>query len=262
MAILGLVSTESVSSQRWTNIRRKVFYQYPNGSAPLIGILSMMKEEATNDPEFSWWEKRLLEQVTTTVAMNAGGAFGKTSTGYNTDLNGTSDTIALSTTAPVTYGLALTDQTLFRPGHIIKLIGVPAYSSGTKSDIVGRVTSTSATGNGNSGPMLTFTVISVGAAGATSMIPTNSATNVGLTVQVIGSAFPQGVTDLSKEVYYLPTNIGNYTQIFRTPFSFTVNVLVTPLKFDDSGVYKDKAKSHIIYHMIGEELALIFGTKS
>ena len=44
MAILGLISTESVSAQRWTHIRRRVFYQYPNGSAPLIGILSMMKE--------------------------------------------------------------------------------------------------------------------------------------------------------------------------------------------------------------------------
>src|ERR1017187_358397 len=121
MAILGLVSTESVSAQRWTNIRRRVFYQYPNGSAPLIGLLSMMKEESTNDPDFSWWEKRLQEQITTAVTMNSGGPFGKTSTGYNTDLNGTSDSLAISTTSPVTYAIAVTDTTLFRPGHIIKI---------------------------------------------------------------------------------------------------------------------------------------------
>jgi len=266
MAILGLVSTESVSAQRWTNIRRKVFYQYPNGSAPLIGILSMMKEESTNDPEFSWWEKRLLEQITTSAAMNSGGSFGKTSTGYNTDFNGTSDTIAVSSTAPVTYGLSLVDQTLFRPGHVIKMANVPSYSTGYLIDITARVTSTNPTGNGNSGPMLTFTVINLfshqtGAA-VTSFIPTNSSTNVGLTVQVIGSAFPQGVVDLSSEVYYLPINPGNYTQIFRTPFSFTGNALVTPLKFDDTGVYKDKAKSHSIDHMVEQELAVIFGQKS
>jgi len=266
MAILGLVSTESVSSQRWTNIRRRVFYQYPNGSAPLIGILSMMKEESTNDPEFSWWEKRLLEQVTTTVVMNAGGPFGKTSTAYTTDLNGTSDTIAFSATAPVTYGLAVTDATLFRPGHIIKIVGVTAYSTAYVYDIVGRVTAVSATGNGNSGPFLTFTVISIvrTATGgqAASMIPLNGASGVGLTVQVVGSAFPQGVTDLSSEVYYLPINPGNYTQIFRTPFSFTGNALVTPVKFDDTGVYKDKAKSHSIDHMVEQEMAVIFGQKS
>src|ERR1017187_1683785 len=121
MAILGLVSTESVSAQRWTNIRRRVFYQYPNGSAPLIGLLSMMKEESTNDPEFSWWEKRLQEQITTAVAMNSGGPFGKgTSTNnqtgpFDNDFNGTSDSLAISATAPLGYGIAVADPTLFRP---------------------------------------------------------------------------------------------------------------------------------------------------
>ena len=259
MAILGLVSTESVSAQRWTNIRRKVFYNYPNGSAPLIGILSMMKEESTNDPEFSWWEKRLQEQVTKTASMNAAGPFGKTATAYNTDLLNGTDSLVFSSTAPTTYGLALVDQTLFRPGHIIKIKGVTNSAGTATADVIGRVTSTSATGNGNSGPMLTFTVV-----GVTNTLPNNtSATvNVGLEVAVIGSAFPQGVTDLSKEVYYLPINPPNYTQIFRTPFSFTGNALVTPVKFDDTGVYKDKAKSHSIDHMVEQELAFIFGTKS
>jgi hypothetical protein len=80
-------------------------------------------------------------------------------------------------------------------------------------------------------------------------------------VRVIGSSFAQGITNQTSEVYYLPINIGNYTQIFRTPFSFTGNALVTPVKFDDTGVYKDKAKSHSIDHMIEMELAFIFGSK-
>jgi hypothetical protein len=81
-------------------------------------------------------------------------------------------------------------------------------------------------------------------------------------VSVVGSAFAQGVIDLSKEVYYLPINPGNYTQIFRTPFSFTGSALVTPVKFDDTGIYKDKAKSHSIDHMVEQELSVIFGAKS
>jgi len=269
MAILGLVSTESVSAERWTNIRRKVFYQFPNGSAPLIGLLSMMKEESTNDPEFSWWEKRLLEQTTTTVAMNSGGPFGKTSTGYSTDFNGTSDAMAFSATFPVTYGLAVSDASLFRPGHVIRIQGVVSCLTGYTFDVIGRVVSTSATGNGNSGPIITFTVISLrpnSAGGTATGIPTNASfgatSSVGLTVSVVGSAFAQGVIDLSKEVYYLPINPGNYTQIFRTPFSFTGSALVTPVKFDDTGIYKDKAKSHSIDHMVEQELSVIFGAKS
>lgn len=258
MAILGLLSTESVSGQRWTNIRRRVFYQYPNGSAPLIGLLSMMKEEEVNDPEFSWWEKRLLEQRTTTVAMNAAGPFGKTSPNFNTDLLDGTDSLVFSSTSPVTYGLAVADGTLFRPGHTIIVRGVQPHGGGTKADLIGRVVGTNATGNGNGGWIITFTVI-----GATYTTPDNGATlNVGIEVNVIGSSFPQGVVDLSKEVYYLPINPQNFTQIFRTPFSFTGSALITPVKFDDTGVYKDKAKSHSIDHMIEMEQAFIFGTKS
>lgn len=257
MAILGLVSTESVSSQRWTNIRRKVFYQYPNGSAPLIGLLSMMKEEVTNDPEFSWWEKRLKEQKALTVAMNSAGPFGKTSTAYNTDLLNGTDSLVYSSTAPTIYGLAVDSVALFRPGHILRIKGITNSASTAVTDAFVKVKTVSATGNGNSGPMITFTVVE-----ATNTLPKNtSTTNVGLEVMVVGSSFPQGVVDLSAENYYLPVNPGNYTQIFRTPFSFTGSALVTPVKFDDTGVYKDKAKSHSIDHMIEQELAFIFGRK-
>ena len=257
MAILGLMSTESVSSQRWTNIRRKVFYSYPNGAAPLIGLLSMMKEESVNDPEFSWWEKRMKEQVTTTVAMNSAGPFGKTSTAYTTDLVSGTDSLTFSSTAPTIYGLAVADVTMFRPGHIIKIKGVQNHAQTATTDVTARVVSVSATGNGNSGPIILFTVI------ATNTLPKNtSTTNVGLEVMVIGSAFAQGTVDLSSEVYYLPVNPGNYTQIFRTPFSFTGNALLTPVKFDDTGIYKDKAKQHSIDHMVEMEKAFIFGIKS
>lgn len=254
MAILGLVSTESVSSQRWTNIRRRVFYEYPNGAAPLIGLLSMIKDEEVNDPEYSWWEKRLKEQVTTTVVMNAAGPFGKTASAYNTDLTSGAD-LTYSATGPTTYGIAVTDATLFRPYHIIKIKSVVGT---TTSDVIGIVVSTSATGNGNGGPIIVFKPLATKAA-----VTNNSAsTNVGLEVSVVGSSFPQGVTDLSREVYYLPVNPGNYSQIFRTPFSFTGSALVTPVKFDDTGIYKDKSKQHSLDHMIEMEMAFIFGIKT
>lgn len=287
MAILGLVSTESVNAQRWTNIRRKVFYQFPNGAAPLIGLLSMMKEEETNDPEFSWWEKRLREQMTLTVAMTSAGSagcFGDTASAYNTLL--TSNTTHMTTgtittqvsgagntrsyaTAKTTYGVAVASVELIRPGHIIRIVGVTDYTATPASsltDVIARVVSVSATGNGNGGPIIIFNVIGFTNTTSTAhayIEPTNTAAaSVGLQVVVVGSAFPQGVVDLSAESYYLPINPFNYTQIFRTPFSFTGSALVSPVKFDDTGVYKDKAKSHSVDHMIEMEKAFIFGLQS
>ena len=121
MPILGLTSTETVSAQRWTNIRRKVFYSFPNGSAPLIGLLSMMKEEDTNDPEFGWWEKRLKEQITTTAYISTTVVFAKaiavTAGALDGNLAGgtfTAATTALQITAGTGYGVCVADVSLFR----------------------------------------------------------------------------------------------------------------------------------------------------
>jgi hypothetical protein len=253
MAILGLVSTESVSSQRWTNIRRKVFYQYPNGAAPLIGLLSMMKEDETNDPEYSHWEKRLKERRTTTASQGTSkGPFlrsdGTTDAGDPVDDGSTNGWLT-----DTEYSIKVASTELFRPGHVIHC-RVDCNSAASTFDLRAIVTAITST-----------TVLKVRALNtkAQSGGIDNGATNenVGKEVKVIGSAFAQGVVDLSRETYYLPVNPSNYTQIFRTPFSFTGNSLVTPVKFDDAGVYKDKAKLHSLDHMVEMELAAIFGRK-
>jgi len=282
MPILGLASTETVSGQRWTNIRRKVFYEYPNGSAPLIGILSLMKEEETNDPEYSWWEKRLKEQTTTVMYEKTGTntiAFYKTA---GTLVGATCPTPALvladgnitfNNAATTAYGVCVNDASLFRNGHIIRF---KAYLAATGyTEIIGRVvyvlTSAAAiiAAGGTAGALATgliaFQFLRSNPIGAgvtlSGAVDYDNTNNLAQEVQVIGSAFPQGVTDLTTECYYLPINPGNYTQIFRTPFSFTGSALVTPVKFDDTGIYKDKAKQHSIDHMIEMELAFIFGHK-
>src|SRR5882672_7209497 len=73
MAILGLITTEGDANWRYTNIRRQVFYFYPNGAAPLTGLLSLVTEQDSDDPEFTWWEKRLDKQATVTAQANAAG---------------------------------------------------------------------------------------------------------------------------------------------------------------------------------------------
>ena len=69
--ILGLINAESFATNRFKNYRRTVFYYYPQGAAPLTGILSLMREEVTNDPEFHWEEKRKATQVASTAAISS-----------------------------------------------------------------------------------------------------------------------------------------------------------------------------------------------
>ena len=58
---LGLVSSEQIDDYWSQNTRRKIFYAYPNGTAPLTGLLSMMESEDTPQPAFGWNEERWQE---------------------------------------------------------------------------------------------------------------------------------------------------------------------------------------------------------
>lgn len=58
MAILGLRHTANfVTNERPENWRQAILRNYPNGSAPLFALTSLMKQESTDDPVFHWWQK-------------------------------------------------------------------------------------------------------------------------------------------------------------------------------------------------------------
>lgn len=245
MAILGLMSTESFAAERFTNIRRRVFYQYPNGKAPLTGLLSLTKEEPTNDPEFSAYEKRLIQQRTLTVSQ--GTSKGPILTSAGADAG---DPATL--TRDTSYRIKVAATANFRVGHVIQVPLTVSGSSATGYRAKGVVTA-----------IVTDDYLLVRITSATQANIDNGATNenVGKEVLVIGSAFKQGSMDISSETYNLPVNVGNYTQIFRTPFSLTGTALKTEAKFDETGPYKDKAKEHSVLHMIELEKAFLFGVK-
>ena len=244
MAILGMLDAESFSAQRFKNVRRSVFYFYPNGAATLTGILSLISEETTNDPEFKWFEKRLSEQRTTTVQANAAGPF--TTTGTDTDQTTGGWSIAAGAGFRIRTAAAMTD--VFRVGHVIKVTSVP--TTGAAVDIKGIITSFPASNK-----------MEVRALEAISNALNTTAAN-GLEVLVIGSSFAEGIVDISNAVYNLPVELGNYTQIFRTPFTMTGTALKTSARFDETGVYRDMAKEHSVYNMIEIERAIMFGTKT
>lgn len=62
-AVLGLRGSGNFTSdERPRNWREMILYLFPNGEAPLTALLSMLKSQPTDDPEYNWWEKRLEQQ--------------------------------------------------------------------------------------------------------------------------------------------------------------------------------------------------------
>ena len=85
--IAGLRGTNDWGvDERPKNFREMILWRDPNGQAPMTALMSRMKSESVNDPEFSWWEEELNP---IRVTMDATGAsatsttFGLTSGGLD-----------------------------------------------------------------------------------------------------------------------------------------------------------------------------------
>lgn len=250
MAILGLVSTESLTRDTYweANYRRRVFHQYPNGAMSIIGLLSLMKSEEVNSPEFYWWEERFKRQLTTTLSQGSSkGPFRLAADAVD----------GLDPFLPVVnteFMLYVANTEMFRAGHVIMITGLVGQTATVTLRCV--VTAISAA------TKMKVRAISIPAGTGTGYANGTTDESVGLNVQAIGTSFAQGVVNLSGESFYLPDKFTNYTQIFRTPFSFTRNALQTPTKFDETGVYREKAKQHSLYHMVEMERAVLWGEKA
>lgn len=60
-AVLGLRGSGSFSAdERPKNWREMLLYLFPNGEAPLTAVLSLLKSEGTDDPEFNYWRYPLV----------------------------------------------------------------------------------------------------------------------------------------------------------------------------------------------------------
>lgn len=242
------------STYRPKNIRRSVFYMYPNGSAPLIGLLSLMKEEVTNDPEFKWYEKRMVEQRTTQAYISSTiSTYSSVSSDFVTWTAASADyTLALGSQ----YGLkvAAAGTTQFRVGHVIKFNLVV---SAVNTEFQGRVTYVDATNN-----RLAFVATKV--AGAI----TYTGATTGFEVLAIGSAQAEGASSVSSsaglstlEVWNTPVQPANYTQIFTANWQITGTAGKTATWFDTRGVDPDQAKEASVNHNRDMEYMFIFGEK-
>jgi hypothetical protein len=249
MSILGLTSTETFNTNGFyaQNDRRSVFREFPNGAAPLTGLLSLMSTEDTDNSEFGWFEKRFSQaRGELSQAATAKGPF--SATGSDTP---SADSPTL--TAGTVYRLRVEPTSEFRVADVIWLQDYPMTGGGTQH-LKGVVTEIVSTTKIEIRMIETATgVDNTASAGAADDAMTLYFVN-------IGTANAEGASSGSGR-FIAPVNVSNYTQIFRNAFSFTRTALKHPATFDRTGLYREKAKDNAIDHMVGIEMASLFGTR-
>src|SRR5262249_28060113 len=73
--VLGMKGAGNFSTdERPKNYRQTMLLLFPNASAPLTAILSMLKDEVTDDAQYKWFQKGLPNQQTLQVGGATSGA--------------------------------------------------------------------------------------------------------------------------------------------------------------------------------------------
>ncbi len=244
MTSADLVATQS------NNARRQVFYQYPQGAFPLMGLLSLMEDlEELDKQTFAWNEDRYVLPKSTTAMANAAGPF--------TDTSGASGAVGVDLTAAgwsatvnvTTARIKVVDASVFRVRDVVHVKDVPGTASSIKQykGIVDAVWPAQNT-------------IDVRCIETVANFLNTVAAN-GLYVTAIGTASTEGGFSKKGGVTF-PIEPSGYTQIFRTPVGpFSRNALKMGQKFDSTGIYKTAAKQAHIRHMTMMENAAFWGVR-
>ena len=221
MAIQGLQGTgDFVPNERPLNWRQGILMRFPNGHAPLVALTSAMKKKVTDDPDFNWWEREV--------------------SNVRFELSG-------SITNVVT---------------VIPLLGNPFGFGGAlqikKGDVLYVEESTELMFV-LSDPTIATSLPSVerGYAGTTAAAITLGA-GVNPNLVRVGSVFEEG-SDTPSNVRYRPTQVNNFTQIFRNSLKATRTAMQTRLRTVEE--VKDAKQQALLYHSIDMEYAMIFGSK-
>lgn len=244
--ILGLMSSEAFKTSWSNNARRRIFYKYPQGAAPLMALLSLLDPETTDKPEFAWFEKRWSDQRTTTAGIFSDGPF--STTGTDTPL--TTAGWSASANTVIRVKTVANGTNFLRLNNVVWIMDVPDTAGGLR-DIYGVVTEITAS---NKFEMRLLEAVAAGC------LNTGAADDT--QVLVIGSAFGEGTGNNSGEKWTPPIKPENFTQIFKTKFSFPRTALKPGVVFDKQGIYRDKAKENSLTHMMDMEKAFLFGRKT
>ncbi len=232
MGFLGMRGTgDWVADQRPKSWREAILYLYPNGMAPLTAILSMMKSEKVNDPEFYWWTQT---QSSVQGAVSGVYTLPDLSVAY---VNGgvAGDILYVVTTAAL--------GTSIREGHQILLRDASDYAV----DVNGKVVGVNI-GGAN-------TVLSVKLLEDDDNSTTHDLSDCD-NFKIIGNLNPEG-GEMPDSISQDPSKVYNKTQIWRTPLSLTRTALQTRLRTGDA--YQKAKKEALEMHSWEMELSYIWG---
>lgn len=181
MPIQGLRDTLNfAANERPENWRQAIAYLYPNGESPLTALTGAMKESATDDPVFHWWEKSLDDRR---LQLHA------TSGDLNAPAAGTVQTLTL---AAGSNAITFVKNCLLLVEETDEILQV--YSDPTSNTSI--------------------TVIR-GAKGTTPVAVDANGAGINPNLLNIGSAFEEG--SLAPSGFnFEPTERYNYTEIFRS----------------------------------------------
>lgn len=223
----------TVDGQRPKNWREMILYLYPNGSAPLTAILSKLKSEKTDDPEFNWYTKILSQQA---------GAI----TGIFTDAGLTSAYTDGGVAGDILYvRMSEDDAKEFRVGHQVLLRASDSISVDKNCKVLGRAL------NGTS----SYIQVRLLENDNTSGFDISDATRA----LVVGNINAEGA-GMPDAISYDPVKWSNLTQIFRTPLEITRTAKRTRLRTGDA--YKEAKREALELHSIEMEKAFLWGIRS
>jgi hypothetical protein len=229
MAFLGMRGNgDWATDQRPKNWRETMLFLFPNGDAPLTALLSKMKSEKTDDPEFYWWEKGLPTQRAT-------------ATGVYTDVLSTAYTTGGESGDVLYVKMSAADVAQFRIGHQVLLRNSDNYADDTNGKVTSKIT------NG-ANSYITVSLLE------------DDPTTTGIadcdTILIIGNINPEGGA-MPDAIAYDPTKTYNYTQIFRNSLSITRTARKTKLRTGDQ--YREAKRECLQLHSIEMEKAFLWG---
>lgn len=235
----GLLSTEVTRPYESINSRRKIYWQFPQGAAQLMGLLSLLpNSEETDKSLFGWWERRFPTQRTTTIATGTAPFLNGDGSAFADGANIVADSVE--------YLVNVVDTSQFKPTHVVEFRNI-SYNSLTGG---------------------TFTAVVTGVPSATQLrvrfntaitaLVNGTTTQASRTVAIKGTANRENARS-GTGIFVVPINPTNRTQIFRSAFNISRTALKGGLLFDKSGPYNMMAKENGMRHMIEMEKAFLWG---
>lgn len=225
---------ENEAPENW---RQGILTLYPNGSAPLTALTALMpSEQLTKGPHFHWWTRVMPTQrvditgVYTNAALSSAYASG-----------GVAGTVLYLKTSDAT------NIVQFRAGHVVVLRDADDFTLDTNAFVLEVVV------NGTSSYI------------AVRLLEADDNSNYSHTLAnadvafIIGSAHAQGASRPTS-VVTKPTELDNYTQIFRNSLDLTRTALMTGLRTENA--YQSAKSEALEQHSVEEEKGFLFGKKA